>query len=84
MTDNNTPIDEDWLRSVGFGNPTLNGLSMLIDTSGDPVELFIDWDGVVALLQGNREDHVVINSCTYRTRGDVRRLCAALGVVLEN
>ena len=77
-----TPIDAEWLRSVGFEEnwthrwdfrpwgPIGRCLSW-IDPEWSPV-----WAGEV-VYDGERMPHPI------KTRGDVRRLCAALGITLK-
>ena len=78
-----TAIDEAWLRSVGFGEPTINGWPILFDNNGcDPIELYLDYEGFAALIQSNTEDHVLIGKAT-KTRGDLRLLAMALGIELQ-
>lgn len=75
-------IDETWLKSVGFGEPTINGWPIIFANNGcDPIELWLDYDGCVALIQSNSEDHVLIGK-RCKTRGDLRRLAAAIGIEL--
>ena len=77
------PITIERLQSVGFGDETINGVSMLIDSGiGDPVELYLQielsghWEAT--LCQSNRNDMVSITGRHYETMGDVRRLMEAL------
>jgi len=86
--DSDEPIDEEWLRQVGF-KPNGLYLSMLlpaVEKAGSVVELTLtpdsesqDWSP--SLLQ-DWDDHVTINSKAFKTRGDVRQLCRALGIEL--
>ena len=78
-----TAIDEAWLRSVGFGEPTINGWPILFENNGcDPIDLYLDYEGFAALIQSNTEDHVLIGKAT-KTRGDLRLLAMALGIELQ-
>jgi hypothetical protein len=74
-----TPIDEAWLRSIGFGEPTINGWPLLTANNGcDPIELWLSHDNNVAMIQSNTEDHVLIGR-EFHTRGQLLALLAALG-----
>ncbi len=82
--DDGEAITEDWLRSVGFSESNMNGQSMLISCDcGDPVEMWIEEDGLVSLVQSNVNDHVCLTGKKYATRGQLRRLCLALGIQLK-
>ncbi len=86
LADDDKEIDFDvgsWLQSIGFGEPTINGWPVLFDNGGcDPIEFWLGYDGNVALLQSNTNDHVLIG-VNIKTRGQLRRLCAALGIPLR-
>ena len=77
------PITIERLQAIGFGDETINGVSLLIDGGkGDPVEVFIasvpggTWGA--DLCQSNRNDMVSITGRHYETMGEVRRLIDAL------
>lgn len=86
--DDDEPCTDDWLRSLGFSNESMNGLTLLIDGQGDPVELYLGhvafadepYAGYQAsLVQSNSEDHVLVTGRIFWNRRDVRQLLAALG-----
>ena len=70
--DDDEPLTEEWFRSVGAVDikwPT--GLAIIITST---MYLYLSING--ALLSGHLQKR-------YRTRGEVRRLCAALGNPLK-
>lgn len=91
-----TPVDEAWLRSVGFELSDLfaNMLLRPIEKDAAIVELSLSLDNdgrwwadlKQGLPHGDNQklpdDHVLITSASYSTRGAVRRLAAALGIEL--
>lgn len=95
--DDDEPVTEEWLRSVGFDHHGIGGFNRLIEPSaawknGDPTRLFIDLDipgsASVSMTQGvgGREVHNYVAMTSMPgllTRGQVRRLCAALGIELR-
>lgn len=93
--DDDEPVTEVWLESVGFALLCLSA-SLILDnkTGGACVELNLtpepepstNW--LASFLQGvpddlrRPDDHVVLTSKYFNTRGDVRRLCKTLGIEL--
>ena len=83
------PITYARLQSCGFGNETLNGVSILIDgRGGDPVELWVSDEGesgfMATLGQSNRNDQVLITGASYETWGQLRKLCSSIGIELKS
>jgi len=70
--DSDTPIDEEWLRSVGWNNLNAPHYWRFIGNDGFDV---VKWTG-----GWNFRMHDGFNC---KTRSDVRRLCAALGIELK-
>lgn len=71
--DDDEPLTDEWFRSVGAVDikwPT--GLAIIITST---MYLYLSING--ALLSGHLQKR-------YRTRGEVRRLCAALGNPLKD
>lgn len=75
MVDDGEPITEDWLLSVGFQKgfygPWINGAA-----------------GVLALSDAPNHQVWILNNqavkrTQWQTRGELRRLCAALGIPLK-
>jgi hypothetical protein len=75
-----TAIDEAWLRAVGFEKPPSGGLRIKSPHWGSPrhhcryTQIYADKDGW--WVNG-------LGCPTPKTRGDVRRLCGALGIELQ-
>ena len=64
---------------LGFEDRGMNGYSRLIPCKhGDPVEIYVDHDGIVSLCQSNNEDHVVITSRTYEDVDSLEQLLVAM------
>jgi len=82
--DSETPIDEEWLRSVGF---TGDDYDMPMPShAGYPGDLSMMTSGWAFITQYEKFDGEDDDSCVQvrcKTRGDVRRLCAALGIELK-
>lgn len=83
--DDDDPVTIKRLEAIGFDEPSLNGMSILIPAPRmvDPVELVLnpfvgnkDY-GQAFLLQSNNNDHVLLAG-RYSRMGQVRRLLAAL------
>jgi hypothetical protein len=90
-------VTEEWLERAGFRLDSLSASLLLREecSYGAIVELRIcpetapstNW--FATLSQGfpddlhDIDDHIVITSKTINNRGDVRRLCAALGIKLK-
>lgn len=76
--DDADPVTEGWLRTVGFqqAGPCLEVSS---PSEAIRIALWFTAPGVVEFwrLHGNKLDH------QPSTRGHVRRLCSALGIVLQ-
>lgn len=79
------PITDEWLLSI-CSDETMNGHSVLIDGhGGDPIELYLREDRQNAgtykasMMQSTPADSIAITGRSFRTRGDVRLLFAALG-----
>ena len=71
------PITEEWLRSLGFTNQTMNGWSRLFDGDGSICEVFVSHEGDVSICQDN--DHVTLSMMPrITTRGQLRKLLEAL------
>lgn len=75
-----TPLDERWLRSVGFDGgeirmPLKKDGTLYVNDCGDAeIELPCD---------SRKRDKHIVTMGDVRTRGDVRRLAAALGITLK-
>jgi hypothetical protein len=80
-----TPISYEWLqKNHGYGLETMNGVSKILNSvTGDPIEMYVnqepEGDWTVSLHQSNEDDHVLITSRTYKTKGELRLLFAGLG-----
>ena len=81
-----TPVDEEWLRAVGFEQEHVAHLKIKDD---DGVELRIGTYDFRWWLVDDTEteegcaDVVIMAHNQLRTRGEVRRLCAALGIEIK-
>jgi hypothetical protein len=76
-------INEDWLRRIGFGEPTINGWPLLTEAKyGDPIELWYGHDGLVTLVQSNTNDQVLLTYREYRNRQEFLSLLYAIGVLV--
>lgn len=89
-------VTEEWLEQIGFRLGTMHA-TIIVDnkTGGAVIEMSLtpecepsnEW--VAALLQGKPDDldapddHVLLTGRYYSNRGDVRRLCKALGINLK-
>ncbi len=69
------PVTEDWLRSVGFKRESWHPFQLDCESE---IDIQCGHDGLVL---GHRSDEWDVKRDP--TRGDVRRLCAALGVTLK-
>lgn len=82
--DNSELLTPEWLESVGSDPETMNGNCFLIPcVEGDPVELWMNQEGMVTLVQSNGNDTVVITSKVYKTRREFRLLCQAINLPLK-
>ena len=86
--DDDEPVTEEWLRSIGFRNLSATMIYLRIpshDGNGEEVDLYFYSDCVPpitpALIQKGcgKEDHVVLTGAVITTRGQVRRLIETLG-----
>jgi hypothetical protein len=73
-----TPLDEAWLKAVGFEVDVRDGKapSMFLDR----LRISLKWKQWTTWLKTGVNDWITMS--VVATRGDVRRLCAALGVTL--
>lgn len=81
--DDSLPVDEEWLRSVGFMrndvdpfiwiNDGYNEWECDLEWWPDEQRLWLESDGMMIQLPDK-----------YKTRGDVRRLCEVLGIELKS
>jgi hypothetical protein len=81
--DSETPIDEEWLRSVGGKGDPWHDDSMSLATFRVPtIGMNV---ATLDFRRRNREVHIggTVMAKTPKTRSDVRRLCAALGIELK-
>lgn len=69
--DDDEPLTDEWLVSAGFTDDENENLSL------GPMELFLFSGGYELLIDHSSGEY------RFRTRGDVRRLCRALGIILE-
>ena len=72
-----TPITEAWLRSVGFERFEPSGSGVFISATHDGIQLSQGYRG-----QWLIESCEMSEDAEPKTRGDVRRLAAALGIQL--
>jgi hypothetical protein len=74
-----TPLDETWLRAVGFEVDVRDGRapSMFLDR----LRISLKWKQWTTWLKTGVNDWITMS--VVATRGDVRRLCDALGVTLS-
>lgn len=77
--DSELPIDEEWLRSVGFEAFDEHGSGWFKDSPGGSTRVSIGYRGQW-LVNGNEMEY----AAQPKTRGDLRRLCFALGVELKS
>lgn len=79
-----TPIDPDWLKSVGFVQD-FRDLELLFDHGNNLVTLVAFSDRTGWKIGGGTTRHIssVPLSVDPKTRGDLRKLCSALGVPLK-
>lgn len=88
--DDDEPVTEDWLRSVGWEDwKSGTHLETIVYDRSNPTCL-VTQTVITFLLDDNHPHGGVIDSVMledppreYTTRGDVRNLCAALGVSLK-
>jgi hypothetical protein len=85
-TDDDLPLYETWLESVGFqraATPQHCGVCLSISVPGDTVKIVLYQHGgswLVSLLQDH--DHIAISK-EFRTRGELRMFCNSIGLSLE-
>jgi hypothetical protein len=74
-----TPLDEAWLKAVGFEVDVRDGKapSMFLDR----LRISLKWKQWTTWLKTGVNDWITMS--VVATRGDVRRLCDALGVTLS-
>ena len=85
--DDATKLDEAWLRSVGF-DVDAHQAEMQLPEFWHPdwpddrtrTSLIVHFDGTVFVSQG--QDEAIQWPVPLKTRGDLRRLCTALGIPL--
>ena len=77
--DDDEPISPEWLRSVGF-TLTDAHVRYYSNRSRPPFVVVIASDGRLRLAVQNGSDVEGGDVCQKPTRGDVRRLCRALGI----
>ena len=79
------PVDEEWLRSVGFGQPEGNTNWQLPADAGPHEQSLMlvneHWQWI-AYFDDDRWHWVELP--VQKSRGDVRRLCEALGIELKS
>jgi len=79
-----TPITPEWLDSI-FPIETMNGHCLIIDSDGEPIELYLAEDvhnwGVyrASMMQSEPADCIAITGRVFVTRGSVHLLLSALG-----
>lgn len=82
-------ITEQWLLSIGFTQKGINGWSILlppINTGAAITELYIDFDGIVTLAQGDPDDIeadddiVALTSVVFRSQEKLLLLLDVLGL----
>jgi len=71
-SDDDTPIDEAWLRSVGFA-----------ERPEYPCGIWLDGLRYMPKHKNWLWCETIMARCTVCTRGELRRLCSALGVTLK-
>ena len=69
--DDDEIVTDEWLQSVGFTDDENTNLSL------GPMELFLFSGGNELLIDHSSGEYEL------KTRGDVRRLCRALGIITE-
>lgn len=84
--DDAEPVTEEWLRSVGFHDSRYQGKRFSLQL-GDvrvcpPIADLGLWVGIMEDDGDFYSGAKAIPQSHIRTRGDVRRLCAALGITL--
>jgi hypothetical protein len=84
--DEDEPVTREWLLSVGFREIGAECKQMVICLGPGACNwLSIDEDGYVSVqADGAGQGRLAIGSLKARTRSDVRRLCAALGISVKD
>ncbi len=78
--DEDEPVTDEWLESVGFTND-IDGCGRVWESGEGLVSLYV-MIGLNCLVECASKDEAVFVPET-ETRGDVRRLCSALGINLK-
>lgn len=79
------PVAEEWLRSVGFVAWDHGGSAIHYEYLGQPCLLDVETDFSVMWVErhGTPDELWHVIPTTLKTRGDLRRLAAALGIELK-
>jgi len=74
-----TPLDEDWMLSVGFARYSPIGISILAEGFARIAVIDLGGDGEHWSVQG----FSLLRRAYPKTRGEVRQLCKVLGIPLS-